>query len=59
LLAFIYGEEKKEVTGSSRLAETPLPYKHAGYQRFVDSNGLPGISPPWGTLSAVDLNSGE
>jgi quinoprotein glucose dehydrogenase len=26
---------------------------------FVDSEGYPAISPPWGTLNAVDLNKGE
>ncbi len=26
---------------------------------FVDQNGYPAISPPWGTLNAVDLNKGE
>jgi quinoprotein glucose dehydrogenase len=25
----------------------------------VDSKGYPAISPPWGTLSAIDLNTGE
>lgn len=26
---------------------------------FVDQMGYPAISPPWGTLNAVDLNSGQ
>jgi quinoprotein glucose dehydrogenase len=25
----------------------------------VDSNGYPAITPPWGELSAIDLNTGE
>src|SRR5690606_15146561 len=25
----------------------------------LDSNGLPAVSPPWGTLNAIDLNTGE
>jgi quinoprotein glucose dehydrogenase len=37
----------------------PLPYKHKGYNKFLDANGLPGIDPPWGTLHAIDLNDGE
>src|SRR5690606_20993133 len=37
----------------------PDPYRHSGYHKFLDSEGLPGISPPWGTLNAIDLNSGE
>jgi quinoprotein glucose dehydrogenase len=27
--------------------------------KFLDSNGYPAISPPWGSLTAIDLNSGE
>jgi quinoprotein glucose dehydrogenase len=26
---------------------------------FVDPDGYPAISPPWGTLNAIDLNKGE
>jgi quinoprotein glucose dehydrogenase len=30
-----------------------------GYNRFLDKNGYPGIKPPWGTLNAVNLNTGK
>lgn len=30
-----------------------------GYHRFIDFNGYPAISPPWGTLNAIDLNVGK
>jgi quinoprotein glucose dehydrogenase len=30
-----------------------------GYHRFVDENGDPAIEPPWGTLTAIDLDRGE
>nr|ACN58820.1 PQQ-dependent glucose dehydrogenase [uncultured bacterium BLR12] len=36
-----------------------VPYTMTGYNKFVDKNGYPGIKPPWGTLNAVDLNSGK
>lgn len=36
-----------------------VPYTMTGYNRFFDKNGYPGITPPWGTLNAVDLNSGK
>ena len=36
-----------------------VPYTITGYNRFLDKNGYPGIKPPWGTLNAVDLNSGK
>jgi quinoprotein glucose dehydrogenase len=31
----------------------------AGYDRFIDKNGYPGIKPPWGTLNAINLESGK
>ena len=34
-------------------------YGHTGYNRWKDANGYPAISPPWGTLNAIDLNKGE
>jgi len=27
--------------------------------RVVDQNGYPGVKPPWGTLNAINLNSGR
>lgn len=41
------------------LAEKPLRYGFAGYRRFTDSDGYPAVKPPWGTLNAIDLNSGK
>ncbi len=36
-----------------------MPYAMTGYNRFLDKNRYPGIKPPWGSLNAVDLNSGK
>ena len=36
-----------------------LPYRNTGYTIFLDPDGYPAITPPWGTLNAIDLNSGE
>jgi quinoprotein glucose dehydrogenase len=38
---------------------TPSRYQFLGYERWRDTNGYPAIKPPWGTLSAIDLNTGE
>jgi len=35
------------------------PYEFVGYERWRDTSGYPAIRPPWGTLSAIDLNTGE
>ena len=40
-------------------AKVTAPYEFVGYERWRDSNGFPAVKPPWGTLSAIDLNSGE
>jgi quinoprotein glucose dehydrogenase len=37
----------------------PPPYTHTGYNRWFDPDGYPAVKPPWGTLNAIDLNSGE
>lgn len=36
-----------------------LPYSITGYHKFLTSDGLPAVAPPWGTLNALDLNTGE
>jgi quinoprotein glucose dehydrogenase len=36
-----------------------LKYRFTGYKKFLDPDGYPAITPPWGTLTAVDLNTGE
>jgi quinoprotein glucose dehydrogenase len=38
---------------------TQLPYVGTGYNKFLTKEGYPAIKPPWGTLNAIDLNSGE
>jgi quinoprotein glucose dehydrogenase len=38
--------------------EEKVPYTHTGYNRFFDQNGYPAVKPPWGNLSAIDLNEG-
>ena len=35
------------------------PFTHTGYNRFFDPDGYPAVRPPWGTLNAIDLNTGE
>jgi quinoprotein glucose dehydrogenase len=35
------------------------PYSSTGYNRWFDSKGYPAVKPPWGTLNAIDLNTGD
>ena len=36
-----------------------LPYNMTGYNKFLSREEYPAIKPPWGTLSAIDMNTGE
>ena len=65
IVDYILGEEKpaSEYEGSNRRriaarADDP-PSVFAGFRRWLDDEGYPAIKPPWGTLNAVDLNTGE
>ena len=58
LVDFLTGAESKEVASS--LPPPPgMDYRFTGYRRFLDPDGYPAIAPPWGTLNAIDLNTGE
>lgn len=62
IIDFLYNEEKTEASSASagkNTAVTGNPYKFDGYNKFLDNNGYPAINPPWGTLTAIDLNTGK
>ncbi|OIR07635.1 quinoprotein glucose dehydrogenase [mine drainage metagenome] len=43
-------------------AEDPywkMPYSTTGYNKFLSKEKYPAIAAPWGTLNAIDLNSGK
>jgi quinoprotein glucose dehydrogenase len=42
-----------------RLKGAKQGYRFAGYERWRDADGYPAIKPPWGTLTAIDLVTGE
>ncbi len=48
----------------SAAAATPdtvndMPYKTIGFRRFLDPENYPATAPPWGTFSAIDMNTGK
>ena len=34
-------------------------YRFTGHHKFLDPDGYPAITPPWGTLNAINMNTGE
>lgn len=69
IVAFLLKLPEKEATSSVNRSAKPVspaatgfptvPYTMAGYDRFIDKDGYPGIKPPWGTLNAVNLETGK
>ena len=53
------GEDTK--TTVAMVASSPIDLKYSidGYNKFLDPDGYPAVAPPWGTLSAIDLNEGR
>jgi quinoprotein glucose dehydrogenase len=51
------GEDKQ--LGSSAPPAISLKYRFTGYNKFLDPDGYPAVAPPWGTLNAINLNTGD
>jgi len=64
LAAYLLDETRKKAElflDSGKVKEDPyfqLPFKATGYNKFLTKEGYPAVAPPWGTLTAVDLNKG-
>jgi len=57
----IKSEQKKAYTGPVKKidARPSSLYDNTGYNKFLTTEGYPAIKPPWGTLNAVNMNTGE
>jgi len=49
----------QDVADTASRHPTYLKYRNTGLTIFLDPDGYPPITPPWGTLNAIDLNRGE
>jgi quinoprotein glucose dehydrogenase len=61
-------KDKPDTFGSAKEKEMSFPvgiqdagarYHFTGYKKFLDPDGYPAVAPPWGTLNAIDLNTGK
>jgi quinoprotein glucose dehydrogenase len=50
---------KHELEDNAHSSSTMPKYRFTGYRKFLDPDGYPAVSPPWGTLNAIDLNTGK
>jgi quinoprotein glucose dehydrogenase len=59
IVDFLNDKTGSPVAAENAPARTWVPYVHTGYNRWYDKNNYPVNQPPWGTLTAIDLNTGE
>jgi len=53
-------QEMASVAADSATTASQEPqYSFTGYRKFLDPDHYPAIAPPWGTLNAIDLNTGN
>ena len=53
---FLLSGEAKEGLNKT---EAAAGYRFTGYHKFLDPDGYPAVEPPWGTLNAINLNTGD
>src|SRR5262249_36875993 len=58
LVTYLVSGESKELTSSGQ-PPVSMKYRFTGYHKFLDPEGYPAVLPPWGTLNAINLNTGE
>ena len=62
LSEFLMDKGDREVTVGRQRPTDPafeLKYTMDGYNKFLDPDGYPGVTPPWGTLTAINLDTGN
>jgi quinoprotein glucose dehydrogenase len=59
IVSYLKGTDFSQMPKKNLKADENELYTFSGYDFFNDENGIPLIKPPYGTLTAIDLNSGE
>ena len=58
IIDFLLRGEDKELQNLDASTNN-AKYQFGGYHRFLDPDGYPAVAPPWGTLNAINLNTGQ
>lgn len=59
LARYVLAGEDASVTVASKPSPIDQKYTHDGYNKFLDPDGYPAVTPPWGTLNAINLDTGD
>jgi len=49
----------RDLAAAGEISPYDLPFAHDGYNKFLDPDGYPAIALPWGTLNAINLDTGD
>jgi quinoprotein glucose dehydrogenase len=58
LLDYVFDRDRPAPTVAQERGRRPV-YTFLGFQKLLDPEGYPGSKPPWGTLNAIDLDTGK
>ena len=58
LLDFLFERDLKTAHLADPVEQRPT-YRFVNYFKLLDQDERPGVKPPWGTLNAIDLNTGH
>ena len=60
-IRYVTNGDESIVPAPTTIARAPYDtqYRFTGHHKFLDPDGYPAIAPPWGTLNAIDVNTGE
>jgi len=58
IVQYVLSGESQEAA-SSTPSPINLKYRFTGYHKWLDPDGYPAVAPPWGTLNAINLSTGE
>ena len=60
IVGYLVSGEQTEVRAATA-APSPIDqeYTFDGYNKFLDADGYPAIETPWGTLNAINLDTGK
>ncbi|HYW43891.1 MAG TPA: PQQ-binding-like beta-propeller repeat protein [Bryobacteraceae bacterium] len=59
LVGYVMNGDSKDSAVPAEPSPFDLKYRFTGYKKFLDPDGYPAVAPPWGTLNAINLNTGE
>jgi glucose dehydrogenase len=58
VIDFLMSGSNQELVGSAP-PPPAMKFRFTGYHKFLDLDGYPAVAPPWGTLNAINMNTGE